>query len=122
MKPEVKRTLLLLLAITAILMVLYFWIPEQFQFSYMPIVYLAVGAALALFYVIYNRGLSGRNVTLDMLPDSMTLEEKQKFISESKERLRKTKWVLLILIPIILVFAADMIYLFVVPILMGGAK
>lgn len=119
MKLDTKKTLLLLLANTVILMLLYFWIPSQFRFGYLPMIYFAVGAGLALYYVIYNRGFAGKNITPDMLPDTMTLAEKQAFIDDSRERQSKSKWVLTILIPLVLVFAVDMVYLFVLPLFSG---
>ncbi len=112
--------MLSLLVNTVILMVVYFWLPTQFEFSYLPFIYLGIGAILLLYYVIYNRGFSGKNITPDMLSDTMTLEEKQQYIKDSRERMEKSKWVLTILIPIMLVFAVDMIYLFVIPMLFGG--
>ena len=100
-------------------MILYFWLPTQLHFAYMPHIYLAVGAVLALYYVIYNRGFTGKNVTPDMLPDSMSPVEKQRFLDESRARMEKSKWVLTVLIPIVLVFFADMIYLFIFPTVKG---
>ena len=112
--------MLSLLVNTVILMVIYFWLPTQFEFPYLPFIYLGIGAVLLLYYVIYNQGLSGKNVTPDMLSDTMSLEEKQQYIKDSRERMKKSNWVLTILIPIMLVFAVDMIYLFVIPMLFGG--
>lgn len=120
MKPQAKKLMLRLLVNTLILMVIYFWLPTQFEFSYLPMIYLGVAAVLLLYYVIYNRGFTGKNATLDMLPNTMTLEEKQAFLSNCKERMEKSKWVLTFLIPILLVFAVDMIYLFIIPMLFGG--
>lgn len=120
MKPEAKKTLLFLLANTLILLVLYFWIPAQFHFAYMPHIYLLAGAVLALYYVIYNRGFTGRNVTPEMLPPTMSPVEKQKFIDESRERMQKSKWVLTVLIPLLIVFFVDMIILFIIPIFTEG--
>ena len=112
--------MLRLLVNTVILMVLYFWLPTQVEFSYMPLIYLGLGAVLLLYYVIYNQGFAGKNATLDMLPSTMTLEEKQAYLDRCRERMEKSKWVLTVLIPIILVFAVDMVYLFVIPMLFGG--
>lgn len=120
MKPQAKKMMLSLLVNTVILMVIYFWLPTQFEFSYLPFIYLGIGAILLLYYVIYNQGLSGKNVTPDMLSDTMSPEEKQQYIKDSRERMKKSNWVLTILIPIMLVFAVDMIYLFVIPMLFGG--
>lgn len=120
MKPQAKTLMLRLLANTVILMVIYFWLPAQFEFAYMPMIYLGIGAVLLLYYVIYNQGFAARNATLDMLPNTMTLEEKQAYLARSRERMEKSKWVLTVLIPILLVFAVDMIYLFIIPMLFGG--
>ena len=120
MKPEVKKHMLMLLGNTVLLMLIYFWVPMQFEFAYMPMIYLFIGAVFALYYVIYNRGFTGKNITPEMLPDTMSIEEKQKFIDESRERMQKSKWVLTVIVPIALVFAVDMIYLFVIPMLFGG--
>lgn len=115
MKPESKKLMLYLLANTVLMMALYFAIPALTHFSYMPLIYLLAGAGLGIYYVIYNRGFAGKGATPDQLPDTMTLVEKQKFIDDSRERMKKSRWVLTVLLPIILTFLADMIYLFVFP-------
>ena len=79
MKTESKKVMLYLLANTALLIALYYAIPALTRFSYMPQIYLMVGAVLGIYYVVYNRGFAGKGVTPDQLPDTMTLEEKQKF-------------------------------------------
>ena len=112
---EKQKLMLHLLLNSAILITLYFVISEMLKFSYIMFVYLAAGAALGLYYVIYNRGFVGKNVTLDMLPDTMTLAEKQVFLQNAKERLHRSRWVLTILIPIILTFIADVVFLFLLP-------
>ena len=120
MKPEAKKWMLCLLANSAILLTLYFWIPAQFQFAYMPIIYLVAGAVLLLGYVIYNRGMIGKNLTPEQLPDSMTLAEKQAMIDDLHERAHRSRCVLTVIFPIALTFAVDMIYLFLIPSLTGG--
>ena len=115
MKPESKKLMIRLLVNSAVLIALYFAIPTLTHFSYMPLIYLLAGAGFGIYYVIYNRGFSGKGITLDQLPDTMTLAEKQKFIDDSRERMQKSRWVLTILLPIILTFLADMIYLFIFP-------
>ena len=63
---------------------------------------------------IYNKGFSAKDVTPDMLPDTMSQDEKQAFIEDGKLRLRRSRWMLTLLIPIILTIACDMFYLFVI--------
>ena len=43
----------------------------------------------------------------------MTQQEKEDFIADGKERLRKSKWVMLIILPIVITFLVDAIDLFV---------
>ena len=115
MKTESKKVMLYLLANTALLIALYYAIPALTRFSYVPQIYLMVGAVLGIYYVVYNRGFAGKGVTPDQLPDTMTLEEKQKFIDDSRERMQKSRWVLTVLIPILVTYMIDMFYLFVIP-------
>lgn len=112
MKPENKKTALHLLINTVLLIVLYYAIPAWTHFSYLPHIYLVAGAGLGLYYVIYNRGFTGKNVTPDQLPNTMSPVEKQKFIDDSRARMQKSRWVLTVLLPIILTVLVDMVYLF----------
>jgi hypothetical protein len=114
MKSE-KTQLLLLMIVNSILLVgAYFFVAPYF-----PIycIYLAVGAVMGLVFVIYNRGFVGKNITPDQLPESMSPVEKQRFMDESRERLHRSRWMLTIIFPIILAFALDMMYLFLLPML-----
>ena len=108
------RRLLILVANTLGLTALYYLLPA-FGFPYVPHVYLTVGGGLALWYVIYNRGFNTHGKTADMLPDATPLAERQRLIDEGKERFEKTRWVILILLPILLVFLFDIVYLFMIP-------
>ena len=112
---ESKRSMIFLLINSVILIVLYFWIPSQWQFEYMPAIYLVVGVSLTLYYVIYNRGFALKNATPDMLPSHLSAIDKQKLIEDAKEREKKSKWALTLIVPIVLTFLADMLYLFVFP-------
>ena len=113
MKPEAKKLALHLFINSIILVVLYFIIATKFPYIWM--IYLAAGAGLGFYYVIYNKGFSGKGVTPDMLPATMSLAEKEAFIEDSRARLQSSRWVLTILIPILLTFMLDMMYLFLLP-------
>ena len=108
------RRLLILIANTLGFATLYYVLPE-FGFFYLPHIYLACGGGLALWYVIYNRGFNTHGKTADMLPDSLPLEERERLIAEGARRFDKTRWVLLILLPLLLVFLFDTVYLFLIP-------
>ncbi|MBQ7346772.1 MAG: hypothetical protein IJW55_02350 [Clostridia bacterium] len=112
---ETKKLLIYLLINSVILIVLYYWIPSMVDFGYMPAIYLVAGVGLTLYYVIYNRGFVAKNATPEMLPNHMSPIEKQKLIEDAKLREHKSRWVLTLLVPIILTFLADMVYLFIFP-------
>ena len=106
--------MLILVANTIGLTALYYVLP-MFGFFYMPHIYLMAGGGLALWYIIYNRGFNTRGKTPDMLSDTLSLEERRELIRIGEERFEKTRWVLLILLPLLLVFLIDIVYLFLIP-------
>ena len=115
MKTQGKKLLAYLLLNSVVMITLYFLIPTVLPFYYMPHIYLLLGAVLALYYVIYNRGFVAKNASPDELPAHMTPVQKQAFIEEGQRRFQKSKWVLTLLIPIILTFFADVVYLYLFP-------
>ncbi len=112
-----QKKLLILLLLTVFLCPAYF-VCQHYEIP-VHYLYIAAGAVLGLGYVIYNKGFSGKGVTPEMLPDTMSPEEKQAFINDSIRRQKTSEWVLLLLIPILVTLAADMIYLFIFPTLEG---
>ena len=75
-------------------------------------VYLALTAIAVFSYVIYNRGFTRRNLTPDMLPEEWSEEQKLAYISDGERRLKKSKWMLTIILPLVLTFLFDCIELF----------
>ncbi len=117
MKPDAKKLLYWLLINSVLFVTLYFVLVSKFP--PIMIIYLAAGTVLAFAYVIYNRGFVGKNATPEMLPNTMTPEEKQQFITDCKERLRRSKWMLTVLVPILLTFMLEMMVQFLFPMLEG---
>ncbi len=115
MKPDAKKLLIQLVVNSLIIVPLYFVIATNVQFPYLHYIYLLAGAALALYYVIYNRGFVGKNATLESLPNSMSTAEKQEFLEDCRLRQKNSRWVLTFLIPIVLTFLADAAILYLVP-------
>lgn len=70
-------------------------------------IYMVILAAFALAFVIYNRGFSRLKVTVDMLPDSMSPEEKIAFVEDGDRRIKKSKWMLLVILPFVFTFFLD---------------
>lgn len=73
--------------------------------------FLLVGFVLA--YFIYNRFLYRKGLTVEDLPDTMTLAEKEEFIADGNRRLEKSKWMMTIIFPLVFTFLMDAIDLFV---------
>ena len=116
MKPENKLLALILLGNSILFSVAYFVLAAYFPIY---IVYLAAGVVMTLIFVIYNRGFVGRNLKPEQLPDTMSYEEKQKFIDDCTARLHRSRWMITVIFPIVLAFALDMMYLFLLPMLEG---
>lgn len=82
------------------------------QMGVMMAYMVAFGGMLAA-YIIYNRAFSRKNITIDMLPDHWSADEKQSYIRDGEERMKKSQWMLMIIIPLLVTFAAEAMYLFV---------
>ncbi len=115
MTSETKKLAIFMLLNSVLFVVLYFVI-ASFGFP-IQIVYLVLGTALGLWYVIYNRGFAGKGATPDMLPPEMSYEEKLAFLEDCKSRLHRSRWALTFIFPIILALSLDMMYLFLLPML-----
>lgn len=104
-----------LLVANTVLMTILYYVAPAIGFPYLPVVYLLGGGALALWFVIYNRGFQTKGKTADMLPGHLTLEERERIIAEGERRFRKSRWALTVLLPVIFVFLIDTVYLFILP-------
>lgn len=92
------------------------------NFNFFPIVmfgYMIALAVLAFIYIIYNRALSRKGVTEDMLPVEWDIEKKRGFIEDGKRRLEKSRWMLVCIIALIVTFVVEAVTLFVLPLFDG---
>ena len=78
------------------------------------VVYMVLLLGFVLGYLIYNRFLYRKGVTRDELPDDWSEEEKTAFIEDGEQRLQKSKWLMLIIFPLIFTFLMDAIDLFII--------
>ena len=84
-------------------------------------VFYAVAGAASLFtYIIYNRGFTRDNITPEMLPDTMSEQQKAEFIQSGKDRKRKSKWMIIVIFALFLPLAVDFIVLVAVPTLLSS--
>ena len=110
---EGKKLTLLLIFNTLLAILIYFGC-AGLGFWPIMLIYVGLAAVLLVVYVIYNRGFAARGVTAEMLPDTMTPQQKQEYLDLARLRLKKSRWMLTLLIPILLTIALDMFYLFVI--------
>ena len=111
-KGDMRRVLLLSL----VFMFVYFGaqsipVPE--------IVYVIHGAYMlalgvfAIVYICYNYAFTRKGVTMDMLPDQWSDQQKHDFIAKGEEHKAKSRWMIFVIFPLIATFIADALYLFV---------
>ena len=112
---------LILLAINTILFfavyrVLLFYAErtDETYYSFIVMVlYMVLLAIFVMWYLIYNRFLYRKNLTKDDLSPDMSDEEKEAFLADGRERLAKSKWMMLIIFPLVITFLFDTLELFV---------
>ena len=73
---------------------------------------LLVGFTLA--YLIYNRFLYRKGLTEEDLNPEWTKEQKEAFLADGEERLERSKWMMVIILPLVLTFLFDAIDLFII--------
>ena len=111
--------LLLLIVVTMTVFSVYRFLLDRMYFEINLGIYMTVSSALILIYVIYNRGMSRRKLTEDMLPDDWSREKKQEFIADGARRLRRSRWMLILIFAFLFTFAFDILELIVLPTLFG---
>lgn len=74
--------------------------------------YMLIFGGFLIAYIIYNRGFTRKGITIDMLPDSWSKEKKEEYIADGKRRQESSKWMLSVIIPFLITFIAEAIYLF----------
>ena len=78
-------------------------------------IYMVSLLALIVAYMIYNRGMTRRGVTADMLPDEWSDGQKEEFIEDGKRRMKRSSWMLILIMAFLFTFAFDMLELWVLP-------
>jgi len=111
-KPFPAGLALLLLFNTAVIFGIYCYFVMRLNYIWVFWLYYAALAAVALGYVIYNRGFSREKLTLAELPSDWSDKQKADFLAERDERKKKSKWLLTLLFPLCLTIFFDVMYLF----------
>ena len=113
MTREAKRRLWATAGLTLLLMAIWFGCMGAGMTKAVMIAYFDVFGVLLLAYLIYNRGFVNKDVTAEMLPADWSEEKKQTFLQNEKLRVEKSRWMLTLIIPFIVVFMCEALYLFV---------
>ena len=108
---EGKRLMLLLILNTLWSFLVYFS-GVELGFPAIFFVYVGLVAVLLLAYVIYNRGFVLKGATPEMLSDELTPVQKQVMLDSAAARLRDSRWMLTVIIPLVLTLLLDALYLF----------
>ena len=106
--------------ITAVIFIIYRILLNNFRFDAVLTVYMALTTALLVAYLVYNRGFSRRGVTEEMLPPEWSEEKKRDFVDSAKQRFNRSRWLLLIIASLFLVFVIDAIDIIILPIIKGA--
>ncbi len=72
-------------------------------------IYGGITLAVALYYIIYNRGIIGKLPSCDELPVTWDKVTREAFLEDLRTRRKKSKWAMTILIPMIFVFGYKML-------------
>ena len=107
------RRLLGMLVGNSVLILSVYFILNALQFGAIFFIYMGISTVLILIYVIYNRGFVYKNVTPEMLPSSMAAEEKERILRDARERMDRSRWMLTLILPFVLAFMLDALYLFI---------
>lgn len=111
--PEMKKRLWTTVALTFILLFVYYGCIAFGFAEAVMIAYFVSFAVLILAYLAYNRAFVNKDVTVDMLPDEWSEEKKQAFVEGNRVRAEKSRWMVMVIIPFIVVFMCEALYLFV---------
>ena len=111
-KPNLKLLAMLIINTVAVFGFYHFMLNYPY-FEIVLISYMVILAVFAIWYIIYNRCFSFGGVTVDMLSDSMSTEEKIRFVEDVQSRKQKSKWMLTVIFPFIFTFGFDALSWFI---------
>ena len=111
--------LMALILVTMTVFAVYRFFLGRLYFEITLGIYMVLATVLILSYVIYNRGLSRRRLTEDMLPADWSEEQKREFFVDGERRLRRSRWMLIPIFAFLFTFAFDLLELFILPTVRG---
>ena len=121
-KKQIKEAIAFLIATVLASVIVcgtYRFLLERAYFEIVLMAYIIIETVAIAAYLIYNRGFSRKGVTYDMLPLEWSDEKKKDFIEDAKRRLRKSRWLLVIIFAFLFTFSVDVFELVVFPFIFG---
>ena len=118
MEKKDNRGMLRLLSTVLLSIVLLAFYYFSMSFSFFPFVmfgYMIAEAALVITYIVYNRGFSWRGVSEDMLPEKWDAEKRSSFLTECREKQKRSQWMLVAIISFLVTFICEVLLLFLLP-------
>lgn len=111
--PAVKKRLWTVLALTFLLLFIYYGCIGLGFVKAIMLIYFVAFAAILITYLAYNRCFLNKDVTVDMLPAEWSEEKKHSFVEGNRLRAERSRWMLTLIIPFVIVFMCEALYLFV---------
>lgn len=114
---EAKKQFVVIIVMSLVLLLLYYGLIAVFHSELITravmTAYMLCFATLLISYIVYNRGFVNKDVTEDMLPKDWSPQQKREFVEGNKRRAEKSRWMLVLIVPFVVVFMAEALYLFV---------
>ena len=120
LSPAAKKRLWTAALLSFALLFIYYGCVSLGYVKPVMIIYFVAFAAIIVTYLAYNRGFVNKDVTADMLPDDWSAEKKQAFVEGNRIRAEKSRWMVILIIPFVVVFMCEALYLFVWDGLLSG--
>ena len=107
---------LLMLGIFLGVGVLYFYLVSRCVLWVSPVLY-TLAAVLFLVFFFVNRGFSRDPLTPEQLPADWPQQKKEEFCADDAQRKEAAKKIMIVMVPILLIVAVDMLYMLIEPLL-----
>ena len=104
------RTAAVMILIFLVIGLLYYALVSMQVVWVTPALYI-LAAVLFLVFFFVNRGFSSRLPEQEQLPEGWSEEQKDLFLEEEGRRKRIARPIMVVLVPVLLLVAADMLYL-----------
>ncbi|MBO4228998.1 MAG: hypothetical protein J5938_01430 [Clostridia bacterium] len=104
------RTAAVMILIFLVIGLLYYALVSMQVVWVTPALYI-LAAVLFLVFFFVNRGFSSRLPEREQLPEGWSEEQKDLFLEEEGRRKRIARPIMVVLVPVLLLVAADMLYL-----------